>query len=521
MIYRPLFLACLPLLLWTPLVSAEELPLGAVRRIDAATTDAGGVYRLIYSPDGSLLASRRQDQKVRLWRTATPESAEPKLEQTLSGHQSTIHSCEFSPDGSTLLTASNGEDEPAIIWDVATGKPLHKLAGGQGSSSARFIQRGAAVAIAADNGGGWYDVKSGEKTHTFPSLRSPFAISPSGDQVIERVGNPVRLEFRHLFDEDAADIMLPAGLIGPATAEFLDEERFSLGLRKDPVINVWRVYEFNGDPALEHHLLAGHKEQVQALAYSPDHRFLASASWDGTVRIWDLLTYTEAAVLQGHQGHVCAVAFSPDGRWLASGAAGAEDNSILIWDLNLTLFAPRYERKKATESIDNLWWALGDENATSAMKAVGCFVAYPDLAEAQFGKRLTHLIPKAPPEKIARLIQELDDDEYVVRKAATTALLSLRPGVDYDLRTALEKTDSAEARLRLRTILQSGSKNADDTPLAQRRMLRTVLALERMAPRGSDLLKRIAATHPNPTIATAAFQAMNRTTLSPFAGDVD
>jgi WD40 repeat protein len=70
----------------------------------------------------------------------------------------------------------------------------------------------------------------------------------------------------------------------------------------------------------------GHENAVFQIAISPDAKLAASASWDGTVRLWDMATGKVVGVLEGHTNDVYAVAFSPDGRTLAS--AGSD---IRLW----------------------------------------------------------------------------------------------------------------------------------------------------------------------------------------------
>jgi WD40 repeat protein len=72
-----------------------------------------------------------------------------------------------------------------------------------------------------------------------------------------------------------------------------------------------------------------HSETVNAVAYSPDGRLIASGSSDGRLKLWDTATFHEIRSLVGHSGWVLSVAFSPDGTRLASGST---DHTVRLWD---------------------------------------------------------------------------------------------------------------------------------------------------------------------------------------------
>ena len=76
-------------------------------------------------------------------------------------------------------------------------------------------------------------------------------------------------------------------------------------------------------------LLSGHQEDVQAIAYAPDGKMLASGSKDATVRLWDAKTGRFLPKLRGHYWGVETVVFAPDGKTVASGDGTGR---ILLWD---------------------------------------------------------------------------------------------------------------------------------------------------------------------------------------------
>jgi len=96
-----------------------------------------------------------------------------------------------------------------------------------------------------------------------------------------------------------------------------------------------------GDP------LTGHDSWISRVQISPDDSLIASGSNDGTVRLWNLETGEEIAVLTGYTDTVWALDFSPDGRLLAT---AGEDGRILIWDVESQSLVREIE---AIRSVDD------------------------------------------------------------------------------------------------------------------------------------------------------------------------
>ena len=93
----------------------------------------------------------------------------------------------------------------------------------------------------------------------------------------------------------------------------------------DQTVKLWDV-----ESGLELRALRGHSEAVQTLAFSPDGRLLASGATDAAIHLWEVGSGRVVRTLQGHELTVTSLAFSADGRTLASGGM---DQTIRIWEI--------------------------------------------------------------------------------------------------------------------------------------------------------------------------------------------
>lgn len=76
--------------------------------------------------------------------------------------------------------------------------------------------------------------------------------------------------------------------------------------------------------------MVGHDDELETAIFSPDGRFIATASYDRKIWLWDTTHFQPVRSFEGHNGAVLAIAFSPDGSLLISGSA---DETVKVWDV--------------------------------------------------------------------------------------------------------------------------------------------------------------------------------------------
>ncbi len=99
--------------------------------------------------------------------------------------------------------------------------------------------------------------------------------------------------------------------------------RFAISASWDRTLKVWELQ--HGKALLS---LSGHRGGVTAVAVTPDSELAISASWDKTLKVWQLASGHELRTLRGHRSFVAAVAVTPDGQHVVS---ASWDHTLKVW----------------------------------------------------------------------------------------------------------------------------------------------------------------------------------------------
>ncbi len=299
------------------------------RRVDGTwevprESDSLWPLSVAFSPDGTRLVSGFQDGTVRLWDVASQTEV-----ATLEGHTDRVASVAFSPDGALLASAGSWDDRTVILWNAATEAQVATLRGhtNQVRSVAFSSPDGATLASGSSEGTvRLWDVATHQEVATLEEHGGPVhsvTFSRDGSTLVSGAADGTVL-LRELETGNVAGLSGHGSLSTMALSA--DGTLLASG-SQDGTVRLWDAATRNPIATLE-----GHTFGVTSVSFSVDGALLASGSRDRTVKLWDVGTREEIGTLKGHTGEVTSVSFSPDGTLLAS-AGGRGDATVRLWNV--------------------------------------------------------------------------------------------------------------------------------------------------------------------------------------------
>lgn len=279
---------------------------GGKQLFQLAETAAPAVTAIEWSPDGKRIATASAAAAA-IW-----EAADGKAVQKITGPCTDVA---WSPDGTQVVTAYT---TACRVCTVADGKEAARLP--QAATLVTWnAKTGKIVLVGPDQISIW-PAAGGKADRTIDAGGSAAPIFQAGKPLITGVG---RSELS-LWDPFTLKRIGRLAHDKPVTtaAWSFDGKHFA-SATDDGTLRLWDVGKQE-----ELHALSGHKGRVLRLEWSPKADALASAGADKTVRLWKS-DGSSLGVLEGHTAAVRALAWSPSGTQLASGGT---DEQVIVWD---------------------------------------------------------------------------------------------------------------------------------------------------------------------------------------------
>ena len=136
------------------------------------------------------------------------------------------------------------------------------------------------------------------------------------------------------------------------TVDFSENNEWLASGSYDDTIKIWNTSNWS-----EITTLTGHSDDVISVDFSENNEWLASGSWDDTIKIWNTSDWSEIKTLTGHPDGITSVDFSENNKWLSSGSGAHNYGEIKIWNTS-----DWSEIKTLTGHSSNVWNVDFSEN---------------------------------------------------------------------------------------------------------------------------------------------------------------
>jgi serine/threonine protein kinase len=276
------------------------------------------------------------------WLAVAHQNAQPRLERQgsgtvlsgviassqigeIKGHKGGLTGVGHTPDGRFIVTT--GEDATLKVWQDGGRKLLRSI--DLDGARATSLAVGSTRAVTGHKEGrvALWDLEYGLRVAAFKRNEADiWAVSFAGSpERILAAGNDWKLTLL-----DARTPVLPVHVFeghenAVQAVAFSPARKLIASGGADRTIRIWHA-----ETLAETRVYRGHRDYVVALAFAPDGSRLASGDLTGNVRIWSMMTRRLERSIQAHKGAATTLAFSGDGRWLAT---AGRDGSVRLWDM--------------------------------------------------------------------------------------------------------------------------------------------------------------------------------------------
>ena len=280
------------------------------------------VLSACFASDDKYVVTGGEDNIAILWEVATGKEI-----RRFKGHTSLVLSVCLSPDGKYLLTGSS--DKTARLWDVATGKEIFIFKDHTGKvRSVKFSADGKWLLTgSSDKTILLWDASSGKVINTFIGHKDEvYAVGFSTDKktIFSGSRDSTIRQWDITTGKEIKTFNTKNGAVYSVAISSDGKNLVSGG--SDNTVHLWDIAS-----GKEIKKFTGHTAAIRSVAISPDGKTILSGSVDKTAKLWDVFSRKEIKNITSHKKDVACVAFSSDGKLLLTGSF---DMTAKLWSVN-------------------------------------------------------------------------------------------------------------------------------------------------------------------------------------------
>lgn len=353
------------------------------------------ILEVAFSPDGAYILTSGSDTQVRFWDVTTGLERRPPLV-----HAYTLETSIFSDDGAQIITT--GQSPAVRIWDAEYENPVPTYPSVTAANHHAYSADGHYLAAVRMNMLTIHDRETGmAEAYQQPGMVMATAASHDARYILVGTLYDATIRFFDLVNQTMLEKAIPTGL--PVTTITVSQDnRYIAGAGWGP----FHVWDFEtGEVVFSDDLQDVHwgidisrdgtlllvatatsvrlydtaswqpvwtssaDESGTAAMFAPDGRTFVIGGNDGTLRLWDVETFTPLREFSGHYGGISTIDFSSDGTRLVS---GSKDGTTRIWDVatgeelrrftdktvSHVLFSPDGDEVLIDDTIDFSLWPV-------------------------------------------------------------------------------------------------------------------------------------------------------------------